>query len=700
MESLISGEDLEFSGHAFQSKFGNSEKLESRKLRENKEDVVKLNNKENKLEFPMFQPENEKVTGNKYQFSSEVVEFKKDEVMDVKSGILKENISHGEEWKCHEELSELLLEAEVRKIEDLSKISEKSSSFASKDVEMKQKSRSGALVELFEVVNASGVPNFRKCRIPVLNSHLNISAWRQRLCGYGDSILCDLLEFGFPLDFNGDKKVSDKGRRNHKGARDYPVFIKNYLNRETSANRIAGPYKTNPLSAPLIVSPMNTVPKASEDERRVIVDLSWPHGASINDGISKDVYLGELINLHYASVEQVCDMVMEVGKGAHIYKRDLRHAYHQIPVDPGDYKFLGYHWDGWLYFDTVLAMGQRNAAMACSRTTKAIMYMHAADGFLGTSYLDDLIGVAEPSWSEVAYSALGDLLSELGLLENFAKACGPSTRQIVLGVLIDTVNGTVAVPEEKMQEIIGLVRDWQGKTRSTKTELQSLIGKLQFISKCVRKSRIFLNRLLETLRAMHNKKSINLSESFQKDLRWWDAFIKKYNGTSFIPPSVWAEPDVTFSTDSCLTGCGGICGTEYFHVSFPHSISSLGLPIHKLEMLAVLIGVRAWGHCFQGMRLQIYCDNKAAVDVINSSRTRDPFLASCLRELWLEVATFGFELRAVHLPGEENRVADWLSRWECHQKYRDQFLQFISAELSRYVEIFIGQDMFGFSGEL
>ena len=88
------------------------------------------------------------------------------------------------------------------------------------------------------------------------------------------------------------------------------------------------------------------------------------------------MYLGELIDLHYASVGQVCEMVMRTGWGAHIYKRDLRHAYRQIPIDPGDYKYLGYCWNELLYFDTVLAMGQRNAAMACSRTTKAIMYIH------------------------------------------------------------------------------------------------------------------------------------------------------------------------------------------------------------------------------------------------------------------------------------------------------------------------------------
>ena len=553
---------------------------------------------------------------------------------------------------------------------------------------------------MFEMVQASGVPNFKQCRIPV-RSNLNISIWRRRLCKYSDKVVCEYLEFGFPLDFNGRKKLSDKVRRNHKGAREYPEFMDKYLEREKSANRIMGPFNSNPLSAPLIVSPMNSVPKTSSvDERRVIVDLSWPHGASVNDGISKDVYLGELINLHYASVQQVCDMVMNVGQGAHIYKRDLRHAYRQIPVDPRDYKYLGYYWNDSLYFDTALAMGQRNAAMACSRATKAVMYMHAQDGFAGTSYLDDLIGVEDPCSSEVAYLSLGDLLTELGLGENFSKACGPATTQIVLGILIDTVNMTASVPSDKLEEIVTLVNEWQGKIHSKKVELQSLIGKLQFVTKCVRQSRIFLNRLLETLRKMTKKKSIVLSDSFQKDLRWWSLFMAEYNGVSIIPPVIWDEPDVTFSTDSCLKGCGGICQYEYFHAVFPEAIATLNLPIHKLEMLAVLIGVRIWGHRLQGMRLQIYCDNSAAVDVINSSKTRDPFFATCLRELWLEVSKFGFELRAVHLPGEENRVADWLSRWEHDPKYRELFHQFISDEFDQFVELYIGHDLFEFSGEL
>ena len=346
-------------------------------------------------------------------------------------------------------------------------------------------------------------------------------------------------------------------------------------------------------------------------------------------------------------------------------------------------------------------MGQRNAAMACSRTTDAVVYMHQKNGYEATTnYLDDLIGVSAPSQGWEAYDSLGQLLKELGLLENLSKACPPATTQIVLGVLIDTVKGTVSVPEGRMREIIPLVNKWQGKKKSSKIELQSLIGKLQYITKCVQQSRVFLNRLLEALRSMKKKKSINLSESFQKDLKWWSMFIRQYNGVSFIPSAIWAEPDVTFATDSCLVGCGGICGREYFHTAFPKDIEEQGLPIHRLEMLAVLLAVRIWGSRLQASKVQIYCDNEPAVRVINSGRTKDAFMGSCIRELWLEVAKYGFELRAVHLPGEENRVPDWLSRWNCGESYRELFYRYISEEPEKYTEVFVDPDLFKFSGNL
>ena len=143
-----------------------------------------------------------------------------------------------------------------------------------------------------------------------------------------------------------------------------------------------------------------------------------------------------------------------------------------------------------------------------------------------------------------------------------------------------------------------------------------------------------------------------------------------------------------------------VYSVEYFHSRFPKDIEDQQLPIHCLEMLTVLLAVRLWGSRLQSLKVQIYCDNESAVKVINSGKTKDPFLASCIREIWLVVSNYGFQLRAVHLPGEENRVPDWLSRWDCGQKYRDLFYGFISDEPDKFTEILIKPELFKFSGEL
>ena len=335
--------------------------------------------------------------------------------------------------------------------------------------------------------------------------------------------------------------------------------------------------------------------------------------------------------------------------------------------------------------------------MACTRMTKAVMFMHCANEYLGTSYLDDLIGVEEESRGIEAYLSLGILLEELGLLENKQKACPPSMVQIVLGIEINTVEGTLSVPQDKMIEILELLVEWRKKVKTNKTDLQSLIGKLQFVTKCVRQSRIFLNRLLDVLRSIKSDRCIKLSEDFMKDLCWWDTFMDEFNGVTYFPATVWSEPDVVFSTDSCLSGCGGFYDREYFHSSYPDSIINQGLPIHCLEMLAVLIAVRLWGRYCSSGKIQIFCDNEPVVRVINSSKTKDKFLATCLRELWLEVSKYAFELRAVHLSGVENRVADWLSRWDLHPNYSELFFQFIGEERETYKEVKVTAEHFRFT---
>ena len=73
----------------------------------------------------------------------------------------------------------------------------------------------------------------------------------------------------------------------------------------------------------MAISPLNSVPKKDSLERRVIVDLSFPEGLAVNDGISKDLYLGEKVSVHYPTVDDFVRLIKKKGRNCKIFKRDL-----------------------------------------------------------------------------------------------------------------------------------------------------------------------------------------------------------------------------------------------------------------------------------------------------------------------------------------------------------------------------------------
>ena len=174
--------------------------------------------------------------------------------------------------------------------------------------------------------------------------------------------------------------------------------------------------------------------------------------------------------------------------------------------------------------------------------------------------------------------------------------------------------------------------------------------------------------------------------------------MEQFNGVSIIPPIAWTAPDVVFTTDSTLLGCGGLTDVEYFHATFPPAIVEKGYSINALEILAVTVAVRLWGHAYAGQKILIYCDNVQAVSAINTGRTREELVGSCARQLWLEVAQYGFQLKAVHLPGVENRLADSLSRWHLSSSYESLFVE--ETRGLGLVERLIAPDMFSLDPDL
>ena len=156
-----------------------------------------------------------------------------------------------------------------------------------------------------------------------------------------------------------------------------------------------------------------------------------------------------------------------------------------------------------------------------------------------------------------------------------------------LGVLFNTLTMTMEITPERLVEIRNLVKSWLKRDTASLKQVQSLLGKLNFIPACVKPSRIFISRLLIWLRSIYSSSEfLHLIPHFvKKDLIWRDRFLPLYNGISRMEYENWSKPDSIFSSDSCLTGSGGFWNGCYFHAQFPESIIRKCLHIGILEIL-------------------------------------------------------------------------------------------------------------------
>ena len=70
--------------------------------------------------------------------------------------------------------------------------------------------------KVFSQVRESATPNYRGVKIP-LESGLNIEAWRKRAHLISDGSLIDMLQYGFPVGFEGEVKPREN-LQNHGSA--------------------------------------------------------------------------------------------------------------------------------------------------------------------------------------------------------------------------------------------------------------------------------------------------------------------------------------------------------------------------------------------------------------------------------------------------------------------------------------------------
>lgn len=217
-----------------------------------------------------------------------------------------------------------------------------------------------------------------------------------------------------------------------------------------------------------------------------------------------------------------------------------------------------------------------------------------------------------------------------------------------------------------------LLLQWKSRHSCTKRQLQSLLGSLNFICSVCRPGRTFLRRMIALLsRARKPNHHIRLTTAFRRDIVWWTTFLPQWNGRCFFSDDQWVSNTVfNLYTDASKDGFGAYFNGHWFYGSF----TAIHIPIRRSiafkELYAIALAVITWSSSLANKRILFHCDNKAVVQIINYGASKCSHIMSIMRSLFFTCANHNIEIRAVHIPGIDNNIADSLSRFQI-LRFRD-----------------------------
>ena len=511
-------------------------------------------------------------------------------------------------------------------------------------------------IRIAEVITSTGVPNYRGARIPLV-SGLNIGAWETYLRDYPDPLLIEYLKFGFPMSILKNNVLNTTTVVNHHSATQFTQEVDEYFRKELDQRAILGPV-SEVRSDMFHCSPLLTRPK-DVVKRRVIVNLSHPDGGSVNEFVDKFKFDHRPFTLKLISIDDIVKEILDLHDPM-LFKIDVARAFRNLRVDPVDVMKLGMSWGGQYYLSSAVVFGWKHGTASFQLVADAIAYIMAQEGCKVLAYVDDFLVVAERHMALAFYNRLSNLFTELGLPMNLDKRTPPAKSLTCLGISINIEANTLSIDNAKLVAIYEECIHVIGKKYLTKKSFQSLLGKLIYIHKCVAPARIFINRMLAVFRENANKKRIRLTEEFFQDLTWFLEFLPTFNGITYLVKTEVLGENYVY-LDASLTGLGAIWNNRVYSTP-TFSIPGFQLKIVHLEMLNIVLALRTWGSYWQHHKIKIFCDNLAVVQVVKSSKTKDKFLAACIRNIWLISASNDIEIVIEHIEGKKNVLADLLSR--------------------------------------
>ena len=137
------------------------------------------------------------------------------------------------------------------------------------------------------------------------------------------------------------------------------------------------------------------------------------------------------------------------------------------------------------------------------------------------------------------------------------------------------------VPADRLSDLKTELLQWTQFSTFTRRQLQSLLGKLSFVTACVWPGQIFMSRLLNRLRSLPSKPScFPITSDILSDIDWLLTLLPNFNGSAMIVFGPRDFDDVLFTCDPSLHRGGATRFDECTSFAFPRDIEEFFLHIN------------------------------------------------------------------------------------------------------------------------
>ena len=262
----------------------------------------------------------------------------------------------------------------------------------------------------------------------------------------------------------------------------------------------------------------------------------------------------------------------------------------------------------------------------------------ARKNFTILPYIDDMCGIAKSKQEAIAgFEYLIQTLQALGLKEATHKRSPPARAVRWLGVEFDCVAGLLKIPQDKIEDTLALVKHWQGMRTVPLHKLRSLLGKLLHIAQCCHPARLFLNRMLPSLRHSAGR-YIDIDDGFRRDLNWFADYLAVCNGVYIMDQSAHAQHTIYAAASKDGVTALLLTADCYYDTPLPLFVSASNLAAAHIGLLNCLVAIKLWASLLAGGVVLLHCDCLQTVNVLDTAASRDLALISLARELWLIAA--------------------------------------------------------------